>query len=470
MTRTPFAALAVLAAALLHAATGDEPPRPASLPPYGQDRPLVVPDIAVERLENGLTVWLVPRPGLPKLTALLAVRGGMASDPDELAGLAEVLAQTVKAGTTSRSARHIAEELQGVGGELSAQAWSDVIVLQGDALSEGGPTLLAILADVAANATFPPREVELARSNALEALKVAAATPEFAVEQAFSAAVFASHPYHRTAPTEVGLAAVTPDRVKAEYLRRFQPERALLLVVGAFDAPAVRTRVRSLFAPWRGGRPGPPPTPAQPAAAAQRVFILDRPGSVQSEIRIGRPTVAAGDPDVHALEVANTIFGGAFSSRLVDNLRERHGYTYAPFSDVTLREAGGILEVSAAVGTDVTAPAIVETLYELDRMAAGAPSADEVERAKRYLTGVFLLRNQIQESLVATLARLWLTGQPPTALAEYVPRVQAVDVARVLEVSRRVYPARGQTVVIGGDVEAIRPGLEPVLGPPIPVS
>lgn len=469
MSRTLLAVLALLATAA-QAASVREAPLPTALPPYGEDRPLVVPEITVERLANGLTVWLVPRPGCPKLTALLAVRGGKAADGDDVAGLADVLAQAVKGGTASRSARAIAEELQAVGGELSAEAWSDVIVLEGDALADGALRLLTIIADLAVNAAFPPREVELARSNASEALKLAAATPGFAVDRAFARALFATHPYHQTAATETGLAALTPARLKEEYRRRFQPERALLLVVGAFDTAAIAPSITPLFGSWQGGRSGPPATPPQPSASGQRLFILDRIGSVQSEIRVGRTTIAATDAEAPALEVANTIFGGAFSSRLVDNLRERHGYTYSPYSDVAEREAGGTLAVAAAVGTEVTAPALVETLYEMDRMAAAPPTAEEVERARRYLVGLFLIRNQIQGSLVSTLARLWVTGRPPAALGEYVPALQAVDTGRVAEVSRRVYPARQQTVVVGGDAAVIRPLIESVLGQPLPLE
>lgn len=444
-------------------AASEEKPLPKDLPPYGQDKPLPVPQIVQSTLANGLTVWVVPRPGLPKVTAVLAVRGGLAVDPAGKEGISEVLAAALKSGTARRSARQIAEELQAVGGEIGTNATDDAIITTVDGLASGAPRLLEILADVAQNAAFPADEVELERGNALENLKANEATPEFAVDKAFSAAVFGTHPYRFEAPEESALEAVTPELLRAERGRRFHPARALLVIVGELDPAAIQARVRDAFGGWKGAGEPPAPVPPVPAlapAAAHGIHLVDRPGSVQSEIRVGRPMVKITDPDYFPLVVANTVFGGSFGSRLVRNIREEKGYTYSPGASVQTFEQGGALRVRAAVRTEVTAASLLEIFYELDRMGATAPTDDELNRAKRFQTGLYLLRNQIQGAVAGTLASNWVKGLPPEALGEFVPKVEAVTVDDVRRVGRKYYPSRTQSVVIGGDVATIRPALE----------
>ncbi len=463
---TSIPALALLALGLAAfalpgiASAGEEKPLPKDLPPYGQDKPLPVAEIAQSTLANGLTVWLVPRPGVPKVTAILVVRGGTAVDPAGDAGISEVFAAALKSGTATRSARQIAEELQAVGGEIGTGVNDDAIFLNVDGLSSGTGTLLEVLADVALHASFPADEVDLERTNALEGLKAQEATPEFAVNKAFGAAVYGDHPYRYAAPEASALAKATPELMRTEFARRFRPERSLLLVVGEFDRAAVSRKIEGSFGGWKATGPAPAPVPPSPGAGERKLLLVDRPGSVQSEIRVGRPAVPATDPDYYPLLVANTVFGGAFGSRLVQNIREDKGYTYSPGASVQTLAEGGLLRVRAAVRNEVTAASLLEIFYELDRMGATVPTDDELTRAKRYQTGLYLLRNQITGALANTLAANWVKKLPPQALAEFVPKVEAVTAADVERVGRTYFPSRTQTVVIGGDVATIRPEVE----------
>jgi zinc protease len=449
-----FGALTLLAAfsAPLRA---KEQPLPADLPPYGADKPLPAPKIEEQRLANGLTVWLVPRAGFPKVTLLLVVRGGTAADPLGMGGMADVLAATLKEGSARRSSQQIAIEAQAVGGTLQVGADDDAVTVTADGLASGMGTLIDLVADVALHPTFPDKEVELARTNALQGLMAREATPEFAVQKAFAAAVYGEHPYRIVAPTREILERVTPTLLRDEHRRRFRPERALLLIVGAFDPAAVAKQARTLFGGWKASGQPPAATPATPPAGARRILVVDRPGSVQSEIRAGRPTVKATDPDYHALLVANTIFGGAFPSRLIENIREDKGYTYSPRSTVFARQEGGLLAVRAPVRTAVTAGALLEIFYELDRMAATDVTPDELERSTRYQAGLYLLRNQTQGALAGTLAQYWVNGLPPAALAEFVGKIKAVTMAQVREVGKKLMTSDSQTVVIGGDAKQI---------------
>jgi predicted Zn-dependent peptidase len=442
----------------------EETPLPEGLPPFAEDKPLPEPEIVEKTLDNGLTVWIVPRPGLPKVTAQLVVRGGTATDPADGIGISEVLAETVKAGTESRTSKQIAEQVQAVGGDLSASVNDDAFLVTADALSTGLPTVIGLLADVAAHATFPPDEVELAKVNALQSLQANQSTPEFEVEKAFGKAVFGDHPYHVVAPEAAALAAITPELLRGEYARRFHPERALLLVVGAVDPAAATAEIEKAFGSWKGTAEAPPPVAEAPERTEHRILLVGRPGAVQSEIRVGSPTLTSGHPDYFPLLVANTVFGGSFGSRLTENIREDKGYTYSPGSGVSPARRGGTLRVRAAVRNEVTAATLLEIFYEMDRMAATLPNDEELSRAKRFQTGLYLLRNQLQGAMTTTLANYWVRDLPPAAVAQFVPNVEAVTAEQVQQAGRKYLVSRDQVVVVGGDVDHVRPQLE-IFGP-----
>jgi len=446
--------LAALVAPALSAA--EKKPLPKDLPPFGEDKPLPVPAIAQSKLPNGLTVWVVARAGFPRVAAVLAVRGGTASDPEGAEGIAELLAATLKEGTATRTSRQIAEELQSVGAEIGANDSADAVYVTAGGLGSGAPKIIEVMADVARNASFPAAEVELAKGNAIQGLMARESTPEFLAQKALAKAVYGAHPYHVIAPSKETLQAATPEQLRKEHARRFRPEGALLVVVGDVDAEAVKAAVDRHFGPWKGSGEGPAPIPASPPAAARRLLVVNRPGSVQSQILMGRPAATVTDPAYFPLLVANTICAGSFGSRLVENIREDKGYTYSPGGGISAREKGGYLTVRADVRTEVTAAALLEMFYELDRMGATGPTDEEMTRAKRYQAGLYLLRNQIQGAIAQTLASNWVNGLPPESLGEFVPKVSAVTAEQVREAGRSFYPSATQTVVVVGDEPKVK--------------
>lgn len=451
--RTLVAAAAVAAFALGSSAfAAEEKPLPKEIPPFGADKPLPVPPIDTSKTAEGLTVWIVKRPSFPKTTVILAVRGGTAADPKGLEGVSELLASTVKDGTPTRTSKKIAEELQRAGADISANAGPDAVIVTVDGLSSGTDKLLAVLADVARNASFPADEVKLAKANALQGLQARMSTPEFLASKAFAQAIYGSHPYHVTAPTPDVINAATPEILKQEFARRFRPDRSLLVVVGDVDVAATKKTVNAAFAGWKvAGEAAPPTPPGPPAEAGRRIFFVDRPNSVQSQIVAGRPGPRASDPDYYPAVVANTIFGGAFGSRLVKNIREEKGYTYSPGANVAPRQMGGLLRVRADVRNEVTAASLMEIFYELDRMGATKPTEEEITTAKRYQSGLYLLRNQIQGAIASILANNWVNGLPPEAMGEFVTKVNAVTVADIQKVGRSLFASGRQTVVVVGD-------------------
>jgi len=452
--KTLVLAVTLLSGAPLWAA--EEKPLPADLPPFGQDKPLPVPAIDQSKLPNGLTVWVVRRTGFPRTTAVLAVRGGIAADPVGREGIAELLADTLKEGTATRSAKRIAEELQGVGGEIAAAAAPDAIFVTVNGLASGTDTLLGVLGDVARAAAFPAAEVELAKANAVQNLEAREATPEFPGEKAFAQALYGSHPYHVVAPSKETLQSATPAVLQEEFTRRFRPEDSLLVVAGEIDPAAVKATVGRVFGTWKVAGSAIAPPPAPPASASRRLVVVNRKDSVQSLFLVGRLVPTVTEPDYYPLLVANTLYAGAFGSRLVQNIREDKGYTYSPQGRLQAFQKTGVLRVRADVRTDVTAGTLLEIDYELNRMGATSPGDEELARAKRYQTGLYLLRNQAQGALARTLANNWVNGLPPEALGQFVTRVNGVSAGDVRRVGKTYFPSSTHAVVVVGDEAKIK--------------
>lgn len=461
LTATLFAVGALVVTPNLYA---KEDPLPAALPAFGADKPLPVPQIQETKLANGLTIWVLPRPGLPRASATLVVRGGTASDAAGAEGTAALLADALREGTKTRTSQQIAEQLQAVGGNLTSNASDDAIFLRVDGLSNATPRLLELLADVVLAPSFPAGEVELIKGNALQGLMAAKAQPEFDVEKAFAEAVFGTHPYRLTNPTEAAIGMVTPAFLVAQHAARFRPDRALLLVMGAVDAKAVGVEVNKRFAAWKATGEAAPLPAMVPDTFERKTLLIDRPGSIQSNVRVGRPGLLITHSDYYPLLVANTIYGGSFGSRLTQNIREDKGYTYSPGSFAATYAVGGLFGTNAAVRTEVTGAALMEIFYELDRVGTTLPTDAELERAKRYQTGLYLLRNQISGALENTLLGNWVKGLPPEAIGETVKKIDAVTAADVMRAGRTMMRSRDQVVVVGGDLAKIREEVE-LFGP-----
>ena len=467
MTRSklaPLALSALLAAASAAAprrALGAEPPPlPKDLPAFGADRPLPIPAISKSTLPNGLTVWLVKRPAFPKVSAALVVRGGSVVDPPGMEGVSQLLASTLKEGTAKKTSRQIAEELQSIGGDLSVSASHDAVTLQASALATGAGRLLDLVGAVALTPAFPAEEVALAKENALQELAAAESEPGYLARKAFAEAVYGSHPYHVVQASRETIGKTTPELLRKEHARRFRPDQALLVVAGDLDEAAATASVAKAFGSWKGSGEPLPQAPPSPAARAREIRLVDRSGSVQSTIVLGRTGPLVSDPAWYDVLVANTVYADGSGSRVFRNIREDKGYTYSPSGDFSTRRAGSLLEVQADVRNEVTAATLVEVFYELDRMAATKPTAEELAGAKRYQGGLYLLGNQVQAAVAGTLARNWLNGLPPEALCEFVTKVNAVTAEGVQAAGRKYFGSGSQSVVVVGDAKEVRPQLE----------
>ncbi len=457
MNRLSVSLLAAMAIAL--GSLGAEKPAklPKDLPPYGPVVPFRAPQVEIKRLDNGLTLWLVPRPGFPKVAFALAVRGGMAADPKDRAGLSQLLVATVDEGTKTRSAKQIAEELQAAGGDLSGEARADALLVTTEVLASKTEAALAVVADIFGNATFPDSEVDLAKSNAADELKASEAEPGFLARRALAKAVFGGHPYSVISPTEDSIAKTSPAELRQEYVRRFRPDQTLLVAVGDFDAATLEAALRKQFGNWKAPEAPPAGDPGKPPGDnPHAVFFVERQGSVQTTLSFGALGPTERDPDYVPAEVANAIYGGMFGSRLITNIREDKGYTYSPGASLQGRRDAGLLQTRADVRNAVTGATVNEIQYELDRMATTSPTGDEIAHAQRYLVGTKALILQIERAVAQQLATLWVFGLPPEELGGESEKIQKVTAQDVEEAGRKYFPFSRQTVVAVGERKVIR--------------
>jgi zinc protease len=429
-----------------------------ALPDLEPNRKLSLPKTVERTLTNGLKVIAIRRPAVPLVELRLRL-------PFAKANLArgDVLSQAIFSGTETMSAVDIAAELQTVGGALGANTDPDRLIISGNSLASGLPRLLEILADVLQTATYPTEEVTTERERLADRIQIARTQPGHLVRVALLKRVYGTHPYAVQTPSVAQVQAVKPAGLRTLHSERVLPTGAVLVLVGDIQPEKAIDTVATALASWTGDGKH-IELPAVPALVTGPVVLVDRPDSVQSSIRLALPAIGRTHADFPALQLANLVFGGYFSSRWVENIREDKGYTYSPHSGVEHSIAGSMLGLSTDVATEVTAPALLETWYELGRMATLPPKDDELEQARQYAIGTLLLGVATQAG-IASLATMYAAyGLELSHLATYsaaLAKVTRDDVARVS--AEYLAPAHAVTVVLG-DAAKIEPSLA-ALGP-----
>ncbi|HMB80909.1 MAG TPA: pitrilysin family protein, partial [Vicinamibacterales bacterium] len=310
-----------------------------ALPGLAQERPVVGPERPfqlaprVERtLPNGLRVIVTRQTAIPKVSITLTVLSGYSSDPADLTGLASLTADLIQEGTKTRSSREIRRDVFGMGGSLTAAASQDFTSISVRGLSEFSPRLLDLVADVAMNPILPEDELAILKQQHLQGVAQQKASPQFVANQTFRKALFGDHPYARTSETEGSLQAMTRAKLVAFHADHYRPNNAFLLIVGAIDPETMMAAASKAFGGWSRGEVASPAYPAPPALSGRHVYFVQRPNSIQSSIAVGNIAVKRSDPRWFEMSLANTIYGGAFNSRIVRNIREEKGYTYSPQS------------------------------------------------------------------------------------------------------------------------------------------
>ena len=426
-------------------------PDRSSPPALGPERPVAWPKRTVLTLANGLQVVLAEARTFPKISAQLFFRSGNASVAYRSPGLAELTAAVARTGTTTRPLRRIEEDLRRMGGDLAASAGADTSAIGISGVADFSDGLLEMLADLARNASFPDEEFERERRQRMEGLKIQRTTPDFLATERLRRILFGEHPYAIVAPQEAQVAAFRREQLEEFYHQNYSPANALLILVGDFSAAAILDQVEKIFGAWKAPAPTAQKWPEPPRQSGRQVHLVHLPGSVQTQVLIGNLAITRRDPDWFRMVLANSIYGGAFHSRLVMNIREQKGYTYSPRSGISALREYGYFTVHAAVRNEVTAATLTEMFYEMDRMRSLPVTDQELESARSYLTGVFSLGVATQDGVLSQLSTVFLDRLPEDYLETYRARIKALTADDILAAARRHFDSANEQIVLVGD-------------------
>jgi zinc protease len=425
--------------------------RQTSAPALAPERPVQWPKRAVRHLSNGMQVVLAESRAFPKISAQLYFRSGNAVIARRAPGLAEITASVVRTGTASRPSRRIEEDLRRMGAGLGTHAGADSSSISASGLAQFSAGILDLVADLARNASFPEDEFERERRQRLEELKIERTTPGFLASERLRHVLFGAHPYAVVAPTEEQVAAFRRDQLEDFYRHHYVPSDALLIVVGDFSTDAMSEQVEKCFGGWKASQPVPPASPDPPRQSGRRVHLVHMPGTVQTQVLLGNIAITRRDPDWYRLILANSIYGGAFHSRLVLNIREQKGYTYSPGSGLNALRQQGYFTVRAAVRNEVVAATLTEIFYEMDRIRSVPVTPEELDSARSYLTGVFSLGVATQDGLLNQLSTVYLDKLPEDYLETYRERIRQLSADDVLAAARRHFDSANSQIVLAGD-------------------
>jgi len=430
---------------------------PAPLPP----RLISIPTPRETTLANGLTLVVVEDSRLPLVSYRLAFRVGGAFDPPELPGLTDLLAGLMPEGTTSKTSKEIADEIARMGASLSAGANSDYTMVAASALSQFNDPVMDLLAEVALEPSFPETEVELAKQNTKESLRQQRAQPSFLASEMVSRVMFGQHPYSVVAPTTESIDRSSRDEFVSFHRSKLVPNNAVFIVVGNIKYEDIQKRAESLFSTWQRGEDVVANFPAPPVRTKRTAYLIDRPGSAQSNIVIANSGITRTSPDYFPMLLMHTVLGANASSRLFMNLREEKGYTYGAYSNLDARRSAGTFRTTAEVRTPVTGDSLKEFFYELDRIRNEPVSAKEIADAKSYLTGVFPIRLETQEGLTDQLVQIKMLNLPDNYLDRYRDRLQAVTVEDIQRVAQKYVKPDEAALIVVGDGASVPEQIKP---------
>jgi zinc protease len=421
------------------------------VPALSSERAVTWPRRTRARLSNGLEVILAEAHSIPKFHGELFFRSGNAAVADRAPGLAEMTATVVRTGTTKRASRQIEEDLRRIGADLSSGAGADTSAISFAGLSEFAEPLLGMVNELAREASFPDGEFERERRQKLEEVKLERTQPGFLASERLRRVLFGAHPYGQVSPSEEQVAGYKREDLQTIYREFYTPENGILLLVGDFDSNEMLKFAEKVFGNWAGKKPDSKPSAAPANPRGRRVYLVHVPGAVQTQILAGCHAITRKHPDWIKLGLTNSLYGGAFNSRLVMNIREDKGYTYSPRSGVSAMRQHGYFSVSAAVRNDVVAASLTEIFYEMDKLRSVPVPEAELADSQNYLSGVFSMGLATQDGLLSQLSTVALNELPDDYLETYRQKVRALTPQDLLSTARKYLDSANMQIVVVGD-------------------
>jgi predicted Zn-dependent peptidase len=421
------------------------------------------------QLDNGLMLVFVEDHRTPMVTVLVGIPLQLQplKDIDALnnqAALAEAAADLLTEGAGSRTSEQLAREIETLGGRISSTANDDYAEVIGSVVAENVERMMSMLADVVIRPSFPENEVALHKRNRVQNLVVQRQDPAYLASEQFDRVVFGSHPYAIVSPSPASIEALNREKIEQFYQSHFEPRGSVVVIAGDFKLERITDTARALFGQWKE-TPARESTSGQashqfPNPEARRVYLIDRPGSEQADIRIGGLGITRGHPDYFPLLVANAILGAGTNSRLFMNIRERKGFAYDVYSSVDAMRYGGTVVGGAQTRSEVVGAAIKEVLSEFDRLGRLRVTPSELQGAKNYLNGLFSLALSTQGGVDERIAQRYLLDLGSDYLELYRTRIESVTPEQVQQAARKYLGIERPAIVVVGDASKLKNQLE----------
>ncbi len=413
-------------------------------------------------LPNGLRVFFIQDDRRPMVTFRLLVKSGTAADGAK-PGTASLAANMLIRGTTKRSAQAFAVESENLGSMIDSKAGPDATALIASSLNKYTGQLLDLLSDAVRNPSFSDEQLEKLRRLALSGIEAQKQQPSALLSKLVSKLVYGAHPYGQVSSAE-SVKAISREDLVAFHRNHFRPNNATLAIVGDVAEAEVMALVEKFFGTWEKAAVPPTPQPALPALKGRTVHLVDRPGSVQSNIAVCRVGPPRNTPDLPEVLVLTATLGGGASGRLYQNLRETHGWTYGAYSAFDPRKISGSFEATAETRNDVTAPAVLEMLKEIDRIRTEPVPEAELSLQREYNVGNYLLSLEKSERTAQRVQDIDLYGLPSDFYKSYARRMGSVSPELLQKTAQSHLDATDTLIVVVGEAKEVRGSLE-AIGP-----
>jgi predicted Zn-dependent peptidase len=429
------------------------------VPPEGSaPKPFTSPKRRSETLPNGLRVTSAHYGLIPKVTVELVVTGGDVSESADKQGIGNLMGEMLKEGTETRSAEQVAQEAASIGGAISVRVGPDDLTVHGQALSDGASDLMKLIAEMAMHPKFPESALPRLKADLVRQVAIAKSSARVMAAESFLKTVYGDNGYGRALPDEAVVRSLTLDDVKAFYAKRFVASNARLYVTGVFE-DGLRKTIESAFGSWQKGQKF--ANPEVKAQTKHTLELVDRKGAPQSTIYMGLPVITPENSDYIPLQVADSILGGSFMSRITTNIREQKGYTYSPHSALETNAQNTIWAEHADVTTKFTGASLKEIFGEIENLRKQAPPDKELKGIQNGMAGVFILRNSSRQGIINMFKLVDVHHLPADYLDTYISKMYAVKPPQVQGMMEKYIDPGKMTIVVVGDKSQVESQIAP---------
>jgi zinc protease len=457
--------LTSLASSALPQAPGAQQPRPSAKGAVIKGRAPVSKEILrvklprpyETKLKNGLQVMVLENHKLPTFNMQMVILSGGLADPAEYQGAAQYTANMLREGTKSRNSKQIAEQVDQLGATLTSSSGLSTLTsaVFASGLIDNFDSIMELFADVILNPAFPDDEFGKLKTRALGQIRLQRSQAGFLAQEMFLKAMYGSHPASRFALTADQIGKLTPEVLRNFHSSHYKPNNAIFAIVGDVNAQQIVAKLEKVFGSWAKGDVPQTSIPEASDAGPAKIRLIDRPGSVQTNLVLGNLSIRRTDPDYFALETMNQVLGGGGAARLFLNLREDKGYTYGAYSGVQSYKYRGWFRANTEVRTEVTKGSMDELMYEMKRIRDEKVPSEELERAKRTIIGSFALQLESPQSILQNAITQKLYGLPADYWDTYPQKIAAVTSDDVQRVAKKYVDLEHLQIVAVGDAKKI---------------